>query len=138
MAIIDRGPSVVRRSELWYDSVSTSPHFPPPPRVFAMVTAQIDHIVLNDHGVPLISGTTTKVVEVIMDYQTWGWTPDMIHKQYPYLSLAQIHAAFAYYYDHQKELDADIERREREHEQLLAAQPETPGRKKLRDLGLLP
>jgi uncharacterized protein (DUF433 family) len=103
-----------------------------------MITAQINHIVLNDEGVPLIAGTTTKVVEVIMDYKAWGMTPEMIHEQYPCLSLAQIHAAFAFYYDHQVELDADIERRDREFEQLRAAQPETPGRKKLRDLGLRP
>lgn len=29
----------------------------------------------------------------------------------PHLSLAQVHAALAYYFDHQAELDAEMERR---------------------------
>ena len=103
-----------------------------------MATAAINHVVLDEQGVPYIDGTKTKVVEVIADYYFWGWTPEIIHRQYPYLSLAQIHAAFAYYYDHQQEIDAEIERRDRDMERLRAAQPETPGRKKLRDMGLRP
>jgi hypothetical protein len=31
--------------------------------------------------------------------------------QHPHLSLAQVHAAFAYYYDHQEGLDAELQRR---------------------------
>jgi len=68
----------------------------------------------------------------------WGWSPETIHNEYPYLSLAQIYAAFSYYYDHQPEIDAEIDQRDREMERLQAAQPESPGRKKLRDLGLRP
>ena len=32
-----------------------------------------------------------------------------MHEAYPPLSLAQIHAALAYYYDHKAQLDAEIE-----------------------------
>jgi len=31
--------------------------------------------------------------------------------QHPYLTLGQIYSALAYYWDHQEELDRDIERR---------------------------
>jgi uncharacterized protein (DUF433 family) len=31
-----------------------------------------------------------------------------MHFQHPGLSLAQIHAALTYYYDHQSEMDAEI------------------------------
>jgi uncharacterized protein (DUF433 family) len=103
-----------------------------------MATDAINHVVLDDGGVAYVAGTTTKVVEVIADHRIWGWPPEKIHQEYPYLSLAQIHAAFAYYYDHQEEIDAEIDRRDQEMEQIRAAQPETPGRKKLRDLGLRP
>ena len=103
-----------------------------------MATAAINHVVLDDQGVPYVDGTTTKVVEVIADYYFWGWTPEIIHRQYSYLSLAQIHSAFAYYYDHKQEIDAEIEQRDRDMERLAADQPESPGRKKLRDLGLRP
>lgn len=33
---------------------------------------------------------------------------DEIHRQHPHLSLGQIHAALAYYFDHRDELDAKI------------------------------
>jgi hypothetical protein len=36
--------------------------------------------------------------------------------------MAQIHAALAYYYEHQAEVDADIERRNRYVEELRAQQ----------------
>ncbi len=31
-----------------------------------------------------------------------------IHFQHPHLSLAQIHAALSFYYDHQRQFDAQI------------------------------
>jgi uncharacterized protein (DUF433 family) len=103
-----------------------------------MATAANGYVVIDENGIALIAGTTTKVVEVIADHRIWGWTPEIIHREYPYLSLSQIHAAFSYYYDHQKEIDAEIDQRERDMEELRAAQPESPGRKKLRDLGYRP
>jgi uncharacterized protein (DUF433 family) len=103
-----------------------------------MASAAVNHIVLDNSKVATIAGTTTKVVEVIADHRIWGWSPDTIHNEYPYLSLAQIYAAFSYYYDHQQEIDAEIDRREQEMERLQAAQPESLGRTKLRDLRLRP
>lgn len=53
-----------------------------------------------------------KVVEIVMAQRAYGWTPEEIYTNHRYLSMAQIHAALAYYWDHQAELDADIQRRE--------------------------
>ena len=78
-----------------------------------MATIEYAHIGLNPDGVPIVSGTSTKVVELIADHLIWGWDAQQIHKQYPYLSLGQIHSALAYYYDHQQEIDADMQRREK-------------------------
>lgn len=103
-----------------------------------MSTAVTNHIVVDDMGVARVAGTTTKVVEILADYRFWGWSPETIHREYPYLSLAQIHAAFAYYYDHQDAMDAEMDQRERDMERMQSAQPETPGRRKLRDLGYRP
>lgn len=69
------------------------------------------HIVINEAGVPLIEGTTTKVVELVLDVLAYGWSPDEIQFQHPHLTLGQIHSALAYYWDHKEELDRDIERR---------------------------
>ena len=103
-----------------------------------MTSTETAHILLDDAGVAWIDATNTKVIEVVLDRLAYGWDPDEIHSQHPHLSLAQIHAAFTYYYDHQAELDAEIARRREFADKMAASMPETPGRKKLRDLGLRP
>lgn len=103
-----------------------------------MATVISTHIEVGEDGVPRIAGTRTKVVLVIEDYLDRGWGPEAIRKNYPDLSLAQIHAAFVYYYDHQAEFDAELSRRRREAQQARDVMPETPGRAKLRETGRRP
>jgi uncharacterized protein (DUF433 family) len=93
------------------------------------------HIHLDEHGVAWIDNTKVKVIEVVLDKLAHGSSPEEIHFQYPHLSLAQIHAALAYYYDHQVELDAEIQRRWQEVNTLAAQEVESPLRKRLRMLG---
>jgi len=69
------------------------------------------HVVVGDHGVPMIEGTTMKVVELVLNHRAYGWGPEEIQENHPYLTLGQIYSALAYYWDHQDELDRDIERR---------------------------
>jgi len=70
-----------------------------------------EHVQIDANGVPIIAGTTMKVVELVIAQIAYGWSPEELHFQHPYLTLGQIHSALAYYWDHQEELDADIERR---------------------------
>jgi uncharacterized protein (DUF433 family) len=93
------------------------------------------HIQLDEHGVAWIDNTKVKVIEVVLDKMAHGSSPEEIHFQYPHLSLAQIHAALAYYYDHPAELDAEIQRRWREVNEFAAREAESPLRKRLRTLG---
>ena len=76
------------------------------------VSTKYEHIVFDKNGVPHIKGTTTKVIEVALDLLAHGWSPEEMHYQHPYLTMGQIHAALAYYWDHEEELNADIRRRE--------------------------
>lgn len=69
------------------------------------------HVILDQEGNPVIAGTTMKVIELVGEKLAYGWSPEEIHFQHPYLSLGQIYSALAYYADHQKELDAEIARR---------------------------
>jgi uncharacterized protein (DUF433 family) len=69
------------------------------------------HIVINRAGIPLVEGTTTKVIELMLDVLGYGWSPDELQFQHPHLTLGQIHSALAYYWDHKEDLDSDIERR---------------------------
>src|SRR5438132_4536306 len=92
-------------------------------------------IELDERGVAWITGTQVKVIEVATDKLAHGSSPEELHFQYPHLSLAQIHAAFAYYYDHQMELDAEIQRRWQEVNALASQEGESPLRTRLRLLG---
>ncbi len=83
-----------------------------------VVETEYEHIVLDDHQVPLIEGTTMKVIELVMETMAFGWSPEELHLNHPYLSLGQIHSALAYYWDHKPELEADIERRMERAEQI--------------------
>lgn len=98
-----------------------------------MPTPVISHVYLDDQGVARIEGTTTKVIQVALDKIALGWDADEIHTQHPDLSLGQIHSALAYYYDHQEELDAEIERRDREVERLRAQAGRQPTRAELEE-----
>lgn len=69
------------------------------------------HITLDDVGVPVISGTPMKVVELVLEKNAYGWNPEELYFQHPYLTLGQIYSALAYYWDYREELDQDIERR---------------------------
>jgi len=56
-------------------------------------------------GSPVIVGTRTKVIDIAIRYEFGGMTPDQIIEQFPHLTLAQIHDALSYYYEHKSELD---------------------------------
>ena len=96
-----------------------------------------EHVQLDDQGVPIIVGTTMKVVELVMAQLAHGWSPEEVLFQHPYLTLGQIHSALAYYWDHKDELDADIERRWQYAEAERRKAGPSPLAAKLRDQGLL-
>jgi uncharacterized protein (DUF433 family) len=73
--------------------------------VTAVFATQIE---LDGQGVAWISGTKTKVAEIVLDKMAHGWSPEAIHFQHPHFSLAQVHGAFTYYYENQALLDAQI------------------------------
>ena len=96
-----------------------------------MSTVAASHIRVDDEGVAWIHGTQIKVVELATDKLAHGWSPEEMHFQHPHLSLAQIHAALAYYYDHQADLDAEIERRLKYSNELAEQSRDSALRKKL-------
>lgn len=74
----------------------------------AFIATEFKHIVLDDRKVPFIEGTTMKVIEVVMAQRAYGWTPEEIHINHRYLSMSQIYAALAYYWENKSELDRAI------------------------------
>jgi uncharacterized protein (DUF433 family) len=58
-------------------------------------------------GKACIDDTRVRVNNVAYLAKT-GRTPDQILSFYPQLSLGQVHAALAYYYDHRDEIEAEL------------------------------
>jgi len=103
-----------------------------------MSTISYPHIEIDADGVAIISGTTTKVIEIVQDHLAHHWHAEDICRQYPYLSPAQVHAALTYYYDHQKEMEEEIDRRRRRVAEIKAKRADGAIEDKLRQLGHLP
>lgn len=101
------------------------------------VAEYINHIYLDENGLAWIDDTRVKVIEVAMDHLAHGWSAEEIHRQHPGVSLAQAHAALAFYYDHQPEFDLAIAESVDAAERLARGGPDSPGRRRLRALGLL-
>ncbi len=92
------------------------------------------HIELDTEGIPWVAGTKTKVVEIVLDRLAYHWDAGEMHRQHRHLSLAQIYSALAYYYDHQAEVDQDIERRWQYAEEVKQRLGESPIKVKLMQL----
>lgn len=69
-------------------------------------------VVKNKHvcnGSPVIEGTRTRVIDVAVEYEILGHSPDEIISSHPHLNLSQVHDALSYYYENRDELDQKIE-----------------------------
>lgn len=95
------------------------------------------YVRLDERNVPIIEGTSMKIVELITSVKAYGWSPEQLFQNYPHLTLSKIYSALAYYWDNKEEIDADIERREQYAEQLQQEASESPFAAKLRAQGLL-
>jgi uncharacterized protein (DUF433 family) len=62
-------------------------------------------------GKATIDNTRVRVNNVVWLHKQ-GHTPAQVLDAYPDLSLAQVHAALAYYYDHVDEIEAEFAREE--------------------------
>ncbi|HAX86593.1 MAG TPA: hypothetical protein DCY91_10050 [Cyanobacteria bacterium UBA11370] len=103
----------------------------------ALTTTEYKYIQLDERNIPIIAGTTMKVVELITSVKAYGWTPEELHANYPHVSLSKIYSALAYYWDHKEELDAEIQRIDQWAQQMRREAGESPLTRKLREKGYL-
>src|SRR3990172_227248 len=101
------------------------------------VATRYEHIVLGEDGVGIIAGTTMKVLELVVEKMAYGWSPEELHFQHPYLSLGQIHSALAYYWDHRDDLDREIEQRLQRVQEVQKGAPSSPLDARLKAKGLI-
>ena len=78
-----------------------------------------------------------KVIEIVLAQRSYGWTAEEIQINHRYLSMGQIYAALAYYWDNRQALDQDIERREVVIQKQEQAARESAFASRLRSQGLL-
>jgi uncharacterized protein (DUF433 family) len=92
------------------------------------------YIEVDERGVAYIAGTRLKVADLVMARAAQGWDADELAEQFPAASLAEVHAAFVYYYSDREQVDAHIAEAEAVYEDGLAAQEDTPFIQRLRGL----
>lgn len=59
-------------------------------------------------GSPVIAGTKFPVRSVVNYVLRQGMAPEELVAEFRHLTLAQVHDALSYYYDHEVEVDRDI------------------------------
>ena len=60
-------------------------------------------------GSPIIEGTRTRVIDIAIEYEMLGHSPDEIISSHPHLNLPQVHDALSFYYENRDELDQKAE-----------------------------
>jgi uncharacterized protein (DUF433 family) len=78
-----------------------------------------------------------RVAQIVMDYLAYGWSPDEMCRQHPYLKPAEAHAAMGYYFDHQDEVNEEIRAEAEQSEQDRAAVARSPFYVRMRAKGVL-
>jgi uncharacterized protein (DUF433 family) len=74
-------------------------------------------------GKPRIAGHRITVSDVAIWHERMGMSPDEIVSEYPTITLSDVHAALAYYFDHRDEEDREIRDGEEFAERLRAGAP---------------
>lgn len=74
-------------------------------------------------GRPRIAGSRITVKQVVIMHERQRMTPEQIVSEHPHLTLADIHAALAYYHDHRESINAEIQADKQWYEQMKATAP---------------
>ena len=73
-----------------------------------MTKAHIETVAGKCGGKPVIAGTRIRVWDIYVHHERLGKSPDEIVRAYPHITLADVHAALAYYWDHKDEIDQQM------------------------------
>jgi uncharacterized protein (DUF433 family) len=80
-------------------------------------------------GKPRIAGHRIRVQDIVIWYEHLNMSPDEIIYHHPSITLADVHAALAYYYDHLEEIRQQIRESEAFAIQMAAETPSILQRK---------
>lgn len=89
-------------------------------------TVEIGNLIERRPGVrggrPVVAGTGVSIQRIAGWYKL-GWTPEEIAENYGHLSLAQVHAALAYYHANREEIDGYLAEEEADARRLERLNP---------------
>ncbi|MBW3540744.1 MAG: DUF433 domain-containing protein [Planctomycetes bacterium] len=74
-------------------------------------------------GRACIAGHRIRVADIVVWHERRGYSTDEIASFFPGLTLVDVHAALAYYFDNRDEIGADLR-----HEEACAATPGVPSK----------
>ncbi|HEX8342643.1 MAG TPA: hypothetical protein VF624_17200 [Tepidisphaeraceae bacterium] len=83
------------------------------------------HVRPDSEGILRVGGI--KYIMFVFNHVNTPMDAAALQEQYPMLSIAEIYDALAYYYDNKSDIDAELERRERDTEEFLRQHPNPPG-----------
>ncbi len=83
-------------------------------------------------GRPRIDGHRITAEDVAIWHERMGMSPDEIVSAHPSITLSDVHAALAYYFEHRERIDADIREGERFVQEMKAKAPPSLVQEKLR------
>ena len=67
------------------------------------------HIEVPEGGsARLIRVPRVRVAQLIADYLAYGWSPEEMCRQHPYLTLSEAHTVMAYYFDNSEPIDREL------------------------------
>ena len=98
-------------------SQAATPAVPPPDRVRIVSTPGVRG------GKPRIDGHRITVADVAVWHERMGMSPDEIVYNYPSITLSDVYAALAYYFENRERIDSDIAEGEKLADTLRAGQP---------------
>jgi uncharacterized protein (DUF433 family) len=124
-----------RQTQHWQEKlIEKSPQFLAEPATEYQMTKEthesppqtIDRYIVITPGIgggrPRIAGRRIKVKNIVIAHERMGWSVDQIAEEYD-LTLAEIYAALAYYFDQRPEIDADIRKDDEFAEQMRKQSP---------------
>ena len=99
-----------------------------------MTAELLTHIHRDAAGTAWIDDTGVKVIQVAQEHVGHGWSADAIHENHPALTLAQIHAALTWFFDHQEEMEKEMIARESSSRGLIASIGDSPAQRRFRQI----
>jgi len=74
-------------------------------------------------GRPCVAGTRIRVQDVYVWHELKRQSPEEIVTNFPQLSLADVHAALAYYHDHRTEIETEVRAERMDAERMKQCHP---------------